>query len=52
MSELKLMFPHRFVRVTAAVLAIAMAVAVSLGFDFHHGTNITETFVDQPTGCW
>jgi hypothetical protein len=32
-------------------MVIAMAVAVGLGFDFHHGTNITETFGDLTFNC-
>jgi hypothetical protein len=51
MAEVKLMFPRRFVRVTAAVMVIAMALAVSLGFDFHHGANITETLGDFTWNC-
>ena len=40
-------------RIAAAVIAALMAVAVILGFDFHHGVNITETFSSRSTdeGC-
>lgn len=40
------MLPRRFVRITAAVLTIMMGLAVILGYDFHLGTNITETFFE------
>ena len=41
------MLPLRLVRVTATLLVVLMAVAVVLGYDFHHGINITETFFDS-----
>ena len=40
------MLPRRFMRITAGVIAVLIALAVILGFDFHHGINITETFFD------
>jgi hypothetical protein len=33
-------------RIAAGVIAALMAAAVILGFDFHHGVNITETFFE------
>ena len=41
------MLPRRLVRITAALLVVLMGLAVALGYDFHHGINITETFFDS-----
>ena len=38
------MLPRRTIRITAATLAILLAVAIILGYDFHLDINITETF--------
>ena len=46
------MLPRRFMRITAAVLAILMGLAVVLGFDFHLGINIIETFFEPFRGCF
>jgi hypothetical protein len=40
------MLPRRFMRITAGVIAVLMAAAVVLGFDFHLGVNITDTFFE------
>jgi hypothetical protein len=40
------MLPRRFMRIAAGVVIILMAAAVILGYDYHHGVNITETFVE------
>ena len=45
------MLPPHLVRITAALLVVLMALAVALGYDFHHGVNITETFV-EPGGIF
>lgn len=45
------MLPRRFMRITAAVVAILMAAAVGLGFDIHLGINITEILI-EPNGCF
>lgn len=45
------MLPRRLVRVTAALLMVLMGLAVALGYDFHHGINITETFF-EPGGIF
>ena len=45
------MLPPRLVRITAALLVVLMGLSVALGYDFHHGINITETFFD-PEKCF
>ena len=45
------MLPRRFMRITAAIIIVLMAAAVILGYDFHHGVNITETFFEPHQTC-
>jgi len=45
------MLPRRLIRITAALLMVLMGLAVALGYDFHDGINITETFFD-PAGIF
>lgn len=46
------MLPRRLVKVIAALLVVLMGLAVALGYDFHHGVNITETFFNPVTHCF
>ena len=46
------MLPRRFMRIASAVVAILMAAAVGLGFDFHLGMNITETLLEPVGLCF
>lgn len=45
------MLPRRVVRITAALMVVLMGLAVALGYDYHHGFNITETFF-EPFTCY
>jgi hypothetical protein len=41
------MLPRRFMRIAAGIIIVLMAIAVFFGYDFHHGINITETFLNR-----
>jgi hypothetical protein len=46
------MLPRRFLRMTAALMMVLMGLATALGYDFHQGRNITETFFESFGGCF